>query len=67
MTKKYYLKHNIQAEPLVNLWYAWTYLISPSTASMIIANSQNRIMDSYIALPEVHEDAADKGNLSACL
>lgn len=60
MTKKYYLKHNIQAEPLVNLWYAWTYLISPSTASMIVANSQNRIMDSYIALPEVHEDAVKR-------
>lgn len=60
MTKEYYLKYNIQAEPLVNLWYAWSYLISPSTASMVIANSQNRIMESYITLPEVHEDAVKR-------
>lgn len=60
MTKKYYLKQNIQAEPLVNFWYAWTYLISPATASMVIANSQSAIMKSYIEQPELHEDAVKR-------
>lgn len=58
--KKYYLKQNIQAEPLVNLWYAWTYLISPATASMVIANAQDAIMRSYIEEPELHENAVKR-------
>ena len=58
--KKYYLKQNIQAEPLVNLWYAWTYLISPATASMVIANAQDAIMKSYIEEPELHENAVKR-------
>lgn len=60
MKKKYYLKPNIQAEPLVNFWYAWTYLVSPATASMVIANSQNAIMQSYIEHPELHESAVKR-------
>jgi len=58
--KEYFLKQNIQAEPLVNNWYAWLYLVSPATASMVIANSQNAIMKSYIAMPEIHEDAVKR-------
>lgn len=56
----FYFKPNIQAEPLVNFWYAWTYLISPATASMVIANSQDSIMQSYIEQPELHEDAVKR-------
>ena len=27
------LKPNAMAEPLINQWYAWPYLISPATAA----------------------------------
>lgn len=59
-TQKLYLRQNIQVEPLVNFWYAWPYLISPVTTAMMIANSQNRIMESYIQAPELHEEALKK-------
>lgn len=55
--KKLYLRQNIKVEPLINLWYAWPYLISPATAAMVIANSQLRMMESYVSSPEFHEDA----------
>ena len=28
-----YLRQNIQFEPLVDQWYAWSHLISPATAA----------------------------------
>ena len=34
-----YLRQDVVAEPLFNQWYAWSYLISPMTAAMYIANS----------------------------
>lgn len=49
-----YLKQNVVAEPLVNQWYAWTSLIAPATAAMFIANSHLRIMQSFVAAPQVH-------------
>jgi len=53
----YYLKPNVQAEPLVNRWYAWSYLISPHTAAMTIANLHLKIMKSYVAAPQIHANA----------
>src|SRR5215510_16086708 len=50
---KVYLRQNVQVEPLLNQWYAWTYLISPASAPMYIANHL-RIMQSFIAAPQVH-------------
>src|SRR5215208_429848 len=50
---KLYLKQNVQVEPLFNQWYAWTYLISPATAPMYIANHL-KIMQSFIASPQIH-------------
>lgn len=52
-----YLKQNVQAEPLFNLWYAWSHLISPQTAAMNIANSHLKIMKSYVANPKIHANA----------
>ncbi|MDB9527418.1 MBL fold metallo-hydrolase [Oscillatoria sp. CS-180] len=49
-----YLKPNVILEPLVNQWYAWTYLIAPTTAAMYIANSHLKIMQSFISAPKVH-------------
>lgn len=56
--EEYYLKPNIVAEPLVNQWYAWPYLISPASAAMIMANLQAPLMKSFISAPQVHANAA---------
>ncbi|MBV8640115.1 MAG: MBL fold metallo-hydrolase, partial [Verrucomicrobia bacterium] len=52
-----YLKQNVLMEPLVDQWYAWAHLISPSTAAMNISERHLRIMNSYIESPDVHENA----------
>ena len=57
MKQPMYLKPNVIIEPLFNQWYAWSYLISPATSAMYIANSHVPIMQSFIAAPQVHEDA----------
>ncbi|UKP00590.1 thioester reductase domain-containing protein [Nostoc sp. UHCC 0870] len=57
MNQPLYLKPNVIIEPLINQWYAWSYLISPATAAMYIANSHVPIMQSFIAAPQLHHDA----------
>ncbi len=57
MNEKLYLKQNVLAEPLINRWYAWSYLVSPATASMYIANSHLKIMRSFVSNPQVHISA----------
>lgn len=52
-----YLKPNVVIEPLVERWYAWAHLISPSTASMNITKRHIEIMNSYIESPKMHEEA----------
>lgn len=52
-----YLKQNVLVEPLFNQWYAWSYLISPATAAMYIANLHLKIMRSFVAAPQVHISA----------
>jgi len=54
---RFYLKQNVQAEPLFNQWYAWTHLIAPHTAAMNIANLHLKIMKSYVAAPQIHANA----------
>ena len=53
----WYLKPNLVMEPLVGRWYAWPHLISPATLAMNIANSQTKIMESFIKAPQVHAAA----------
>jgi L-ascorbate metabolism protein UlaG (beta-lactamase superfamily) len=52
-----YLKDNVLAEPLINQWYAWPYLLQPATAAMFIANSHLKILESFIANPQLHISA----------
>ncbi len=54
---KMYLKGNAMIEPLFNQWYAWSYLISPSTAPMYVANLHLKLMESFIVAPQVHVSA----------
>ncbi len=55
--EKVYLKQNLLAEPLVNQWPAWPYLIAPAMAAMYMANSHLKIMQSFISAPQVHINA----------
>lgn len=52
-----YLRQNIQLEPLVDYWYAWSHLIPPATAARNIAERHLKIMDSYISNPQIHANA----------
>ncbi|WP_394751325.1 MBL fold metallo-hydrolase [Spongiimicrobium salis] len=52
-----YLKPNVVIEPLVSDWYAWPHLISPTTEAMNITGRHNKIMNSFIKSPKIHEAA----------
>jgi L-ascorbate metabolism protein UlaG (beta-lactamase superfamily) len=52
-----YLRQNVQLEPLVDHWYAWSHLIPPATAARNIAERHLKIMDSYISSPQIHANA----------
>lgn len=54
---KYYLRQHIQVEPLVDRWYAWPHLIPPATAARNLTERHLKLMDSYIAAPQVHANA----------
>jgi L-ascorbate metabolism protein UlaG (beta-lactamase superfamily) len=54
---KFYLRQNIQVEPLVDRWYAWPHLIPPATAARNMTGRHYRIMDSYINSPQLHANA----------
>ncbi|HKC24496.1 MAG TPA: MBL fold metallo-hydrolase [Thermoanaerobaculia bacterium] len=53
-TEALWLRPNVVAEPLVNQWYAWPYLISPMTAPLYVSNLQMRILESFVAAPGEH-------------
>jgi L-ascorbate metabolism protein UlaG (beta-lactamase superfamily) len=55
--ERHYLKQNVLAEPLINQWYAWPYLIPPATAAMYMANSHLKIMQSFLSNPQMHVTA----------
>lgn len=52
-----YLKPNVLVEPLFNQWYAWTNLIAPATSSMYVSNLHLKIMQSFVASPQLHVSA----------
>lgn len=55
--EKVYLRGDVLAEPLFNQWYAWSSLISPASSAMFVANSHLKIMQSFVAAPQVHAAA----------
>lgn len=57
MSQLYYFKPNVISQPLVNQWYAWSFLVAPQCAAMLTAFSHIPTMVSYIANPEMHEQA----------
>jgi len=52
-----YLRLNVQVEPLIDHWYAWSYLIPPATAARNITERHLKIMDSYINAPQIYANA----------
>lgn len=56
--EQFYLRQNIQVEPLIDCWYAWSHLIPPATAARNITERHLKIMDSYIGNPQIHANAA---------
>jgi len=52
-----YLKQNVVAEPLFNQWYVWSYLISPATCPLYVANLHLKIMESFVSAPQIHAAA----------
>lgn len=56
-TTAVYLKKNALIEPLYNQWYAWSYLIAPQTAAMFVANAHLKLMQSFVASPQIHVSA----------
>ncbi len=49
-----YLKEDAYFEPLINHWFAWSYLIPPVQASRYITNTHKRIMSSFVEDTQVH-------------
>ena len=60
---KLYLRPNVQVEPLIDRWYTWAYLLPPHTASRNITDRHFKIIDSYLAAPEVHAKAVKNPKL----
>src|SRR5436305_5506946 len=56
-SESFYLRQNIQVEPLIDHWYAWPHLIPPATTARNITERHLKIMDSYISNPQIHANA----------
>ncbi len=52
-----YLRGDIIAEPLFNQWYAWPFLIAPTSSAMFVANLHLKLMQSFVDAPAVHVNA----------
>jgi L-ascorbate metabolism protein UlaG (beta-lactamase superfamily) len=59
----WYLRQNIQLEPLIDGWYAWPHLIPPATAARNITERHLKLMDSYISSPQIHASAVTNPKL----
>jgi L-ascorbate metabolism protein UlaG (beta-lactamase superfamily) len=57
MSEALYLRQDIQVEPLVDQWYAWSHLLAPATLARNITHRHFKIMDSYLNAPDIHASA----------
>lgn len=55
---KYRLADSCVVEPLVNSWFAWSYVLSPLTSSLHLLNYQLKAMEEYLENPDLHVQAA---------
>lgn len=59
-----YLKEDAYFEPLINHWFAWSYLIPPVQAARYIATRHKRTMSSFVKNSQLHIMAARESVLS---
>ena len=52
-----YLKKNVAFEPLICRWYAWPFLVSPATFSMVAKNRMIPLLESFIEDPDFHRES----------
>lgn len=52
-----YLDPGALIEPLINQWYAWSYLLSPASSAMLVASAHVKLMQSFVASPQIHVSA----------
>jgi L-ascorbate metabolism protein UlaG (beta-lactamase superfamily) len=60
----YYLRPNVQVEPLIDHWFAWPHLIPPATWARNVTERHMKIMESYISAPDLHAAAVKNPQLS---
>jgi L-ascorbate metabolism protein UlaG (beta-lactamase superfamily) len=58
-----YLRQDIQFEPLIDQWYAWSHLIPPATAARNITERHLKIINSYVSAPQIHAAAVKNPKL----
>jgi len=51
------LRPDVLIEPLVDQWYAWSHLIPPATTALHVTARHLKIMDSFVAAPQIHRAA----------
>ena len=56
--REQFLRPDALIEPLVNRWYAWSFLLSPATAAMFTCNLHIRVLESFLQDPQLHRRAA---------
>jgi L-ascorbate metabolism protein UlaG (beta-lactamase superfamily) len=62
--RKFYLRPNVAAEPLIDRWYAWSHLIPPATAARNLTERHLPILKSYISDPDSHAAASREPRLA---
>ncbi|MBQ4814037.1 tyrosine beta-hydroxylase [Pseudoalteromonas luteoviolacea] len=64
MSTKLYLREDAYFEPLINHWFAWSYLIPPVQASRYITSTHKRIMTSFVKNSQLHIMATQESALT---
>lgn len=65
MTEKLlYLREDCYFEPLINQWFAWSYLIPPVQAARYITTTHRRIMSSFVKNSHLHILASKQSALT---
>lgn len=62
-----YLRGDLKAEPLINGWYAWAFLVSPISFALVTRNLHLRVLESYLKSPKLHAQAVHNQDLKGGL
>lgn len=59
-----HLREDAYFEPLINHWFAWSYLLPPVQAARYIATRHRKTMSSFVKNTQLHIMAAKEAVLS---